>query len=177
MSGDERVYSPDLGDSTDLNVLWPLAGDVHAHHLQAQERGEVTYLIAQARDGTLQGSVVIGWNGFEDDGARKAFPDCVEIRHLFVRDAHRGRGVATRLVMAAETKIRAHGAALAGMGVADDNDAARKLYERLGYESTGVFDVNTYAYFDDDGIRHDATERNETMIKRLSSASPDAPRR
>lgn len=91
----------------------------------------------------------------------------VELKNLHVRADSRGGGIGTALVAAAEAWMRACGHARLSIGVAVDNSAARRLYERLGYVATGEFSTVTYAYVDDEGISRTATETDELLVKTL----------
>lgn len=53
---------------------------------------------------------------------------------LAVRPEFQGRGIGTRLMRHAETRARQAGLAVCSLGVEVDNDGARRLYERLGYQ-------------------------------------------
>jgi ribosomal protein S18 acetylase RimI-like enzyme len=55
------------------------------------------------------------------------------IHDIFVRPAHRRRGVATALMGAAESFVRSRGARELRLGVLDRNGPARGLYQRLGF--------------------------------------------
>lgn len=83
--------------------------------------------------------------------------------NLNVADARRDRGVGTALIRAAESVVASAGEL--SVGVAIDNPPARRLYERLGYRSTGVRRESTYTYVDDDSQKHTATELDETLRK------------
>ena len=64
-----------------------------------------------------------------------------EERHLiggWVAPEHRGAGAATALIGAAEEQARQDGATLVSTWLADGDDAAQRLYERLGYAPSGV---------------------------------------
>ncbi len=69
---------------------------------------------------------------------------------LRVRPEYRGRGIGTDLVREAEALLRQRGYARALISVAKDNDAARRLYERLGFEVFGE-DAGNWTYIDDQG--------------------------
>lgn len=53
---------------------------------------------------------------------------------LAVRPEFQGRGIGTRLLHHAETRARRAGLAVCSLGVEADNDGARRLYERVGYQ-------------------------------------------
>jgi ribosomal protein S18 acetylase RimI-like enzyme len=59
----------------------------------------------------------------------------LEVKILWVAEAHRGRGQASRLLAAAEDYARGRGARNATLDT--HNAQARALYERLGYEEIG----------------------------------------
>lgn len=69
---------------------------------------------------------------------------------LRVRPEYRSRGIATELVREAESILRQRGFSRVLISVAKDNDAARQLYERLGYEVFGE-DPGNWSFFDDQG--------------------------
>ena len=48
-----------------------------------------------------------------------------------------GLGIATMLIGAGEQRVHARGLAFAALGVEDNNPRARRLYQRLGYQTVG----------------------------------------
>jgi GNAT superfamily N-acetyltransferase len=61
-----------------------------------------------------------------------------EIQDVFVRTEHRRRGIATALAHAAEDAAAARGHSRVSLSYGIANDAARLLYEGLGYRSAGL---------------------------------------
>ena len=55
------------------------------------------------------------------------------IAYMAVEPSHRGRGIGSRLLAAAEDEARRRGLPYMGLMVTEDNAAARALYERAGY--------------------------------------------
>ena len=107
---------------------------------------------------------LVAWLGDEPVGSAELTKDeSPELKNLKVRAGHRGKGIGTKLVEAAEHAIGASGSL--SLGVATDNPRAASLYERLGYERTGVFSDSTYEYVDDEGTRRTATETDEMLTK------------
>jgi GNAT superfamily N-acetyltransferase len=88
-----------------------------------------TYLVAWV-DGSPVGHAHIAWTG-TDTG----FP---EVQDVFVLDAWRRRGVATALMGQAEHLAASRGNARLSIGHSVDNDAAGRLYGRLGYRDAGL---------------------------------------
>jgi ribosomal protein S18 acetylase RimI-like enzyme len=60
-----------------------------------------------------------------------------EIAKMMTRVSHRGRGVATALMRAAEALAREHGRTLLVLDTAVD-DGASRLYEGLGFQLSGI---------------------------------------
>lgn len=73
------------------------------------------------------------------------------IYSIIVDPAFRGRGLAQALMMAAEDAARRRSASRLTLEVRADNDAARGLYQKLGF----VVGAHLPAYYDDgaDGLR------------------------
>ncbi len=146
-----------------LCASWNI-GRIHKDHFARQLLGIATYLIAWRADEPL-GSVVVQWNGCIGPNAKKAYPQVVELNHLQVRDNFRGHGVGSELINAAEELACRPGNCQMGVSVADNNHDARRLYLRLGYRPSGVFDVSEYDWVSEDGQVHRAVERNQLLVK------------
>jgi GNAT superfamily N-acetyltransferase len=88
-----------------------------------------TYLVAWERDEPI-GQAHIAWSR-----TQLGVP---EIQDVFVPEGRRRQGIATTLALAAERAAaeRGHSRISLSHGVA--NDAARLLYERLGYRNAGI---------------------------------------
>jgi putative acetyltransferase len=63
----------------------------------------------------------------------------VEIKRLYVPEAHRGRGLAASLMAVLHQKAVSEGYPEARLETGVHQQAAIKLYEKLGYEKTGPF--------------------------------------
>jgi GNAT superfamily N-acetyltransferase len=89
-----------------------------------------TYLIAWEDDRPI-GHAHIAWSG-----THLGLP---EIQDVFVLPEHRRRGIASRLTEAAEDEARRRGSGRISLSVSQEqNQAAKLLYEKLGYVDAGV---------------------------------------
>jgi ribosomal protein S18 acetylase RimI-like enzyme len=79
-------------------------------------------VIVAEQDGELVGSVIAGWDGWR-----------CHLYRLAVRPAWRRRGVGSALLLAAEDRFRAVGAARADAMVLDGNDLGQSLWRASGY--------------------------------------------
>lgn len=163
----DRLSRPCSAD--DLRVLdqvWPVPGGVHDSHFRSQVQGRCTYLVAWASIEPL-GSLVIDWSGLRGVNARASAAGAAEICHLQVRPEYRSQGVATHLITAAEAMALRKGVPKVGIGVADDNERARRRYLRMGYVFTGAVDISEYEWIDAEGVAHAEVEQNVALVKDL----------
>jgi ribosomal protein S18 acetylase RimI-like enzyme len=72
-------------------------------------------------------------------------PDAVECKRLYVRPAHRGLGLADRLMDALEAHCAAAGARWIYLDSKDDLQAALHLYRKRGYQDCGRYNDNPQA--------------------------------
>jgi len=70
---------------------------------------------------------------------------CAEIKRMYVREKFRGRGVAERLLAAAENFAREEGYARIYLDTAREMVAAARLYERNGYQRCTRYNENPQA--------------------------------
>jgi GNAT superfamily N-acetyltransferase len=149
-----------------LRTRWPTPDDVAGAHYAEQQAGGATFLVGWEADEPV-GWALIQWRGCLGENARAAFPECVEVNHLQVREWHRGRGVGTAILAAAVDRARDRGVAQLAVSVSVDNPDAARLYRRLGYQPTGIVDVCCYRWCDDQGSWHDEVESSELLVTRL----------
>lgn len=88
-------------------------------------------LIVAEEDGAIAGAVQLSPCP-KPNGAHRA-----EIQKLFVLRGHRGKGLGTRLMAAAEARALALGRTLLVLDT-HQGSAAEALYERLGWQRAGV---------------------------------------
>jgi GNAT superfamily N-acetyltransferase len=127
----------------------------HAH-----QKDESTVLIADM-GGFPIGQIVIIWGGKQN---HPHFPDLQSLR---VHPAFRGLGIGSRLLEAAETLAAERGFSQVGLSVGLDNPHARRLYERLGYESTNAIYDDEWSYIDQNGNEVHNVERVTDLVKKI----------
>jgi ribosomal protein S18 acetylase RimI-like enzyme len=92
---------------------------------------------------------LVAWDGDDPVGhAHLAWEEThvgvPEIQDVFVLPQRRREGIATRMTLAAEEQARARGFVQISLSVSlDKNEAARHLYESLGFEDAGIEHVRT----------------------------------
>jgi GNAT superfamily N-acetyltransferase len=130
----------------------------HRERLEQQQRGDLVYLIAW-EDGAAVGHELLRWRG------RLGYP---QVEDLFVAPDRRDERIGTQLLDAAEAEARRRGYERVGLGVAVDNDGARRLYSRRGYApaETEPYLV-TYPAYGDDGIQRVVNELTLFLVKEL----------
>ncbi len=88
-----------------------------------------TYLVAWDGDEPV-GHAHVAWTGGEVGAP--------EVQDVFVLEGRRRSGVATALMAEAERLAAGEGHDRIGVGHSVENEAARRLYERLGYRDAGL---------------------------------------
>lgn len=86
------------------------------------------------------------------DGSARAYFYSLRVMPMFRR-----QGIGTRLILEAENRVRARGFTCVTIAVAKNNEAARRLYERLHYR---IFreDEGKWSYIDHQGERRHVHE-------------------
>ena len=84
-----------------------------------------TWLMRVLADGVNVGVLWLGPNPQR--------PDVVHVFEIAIDAAHRGRGLGRAAMLAAEDEVRAAGISEISLNVFGFNDAARRLYDSLGY--------------------------------------------
>ncbi len=145
--------------------------------------GEYTHfrrLYADAYNMVEQGNAII-WIAEEDGsgligqlfvsllGNRPELADGVTRAYIYgfrVRPQFRNNGIGTMIMHTVEDDIRERGFRQITLNVGQDNLAARRFYERLGYKVVEP-DPGRWSYIDDKGKRRDVLEPAWRMLKDL----------
>lgn len=123
-------------------------------------------LLIAEDDSRPVGSAVLWWSA-RDGAVRQAFPGCPEVAELHVAAADHRRGHGTALISAAERHAQRAGCTRLGLGVADDNPDAARLYLRLGYRETGIHYVDRWSWTGPDGVRHEEADPVRWLVRDL----------
>jgi ribosomal protein S18 acetylase RimI-like enzyme len=110
--------------------------------LDRQERGEIYVAVAEFS------GVPVGRVGL--DFTIQGEPEVAYLWAASVEEDWRGQGIGSALMLHLEEVARERGRPIIELLVAQDNEPARRLYERLGYEVCGT-GVNRWVEKDDSG--------------------------
>lgn len=110
--------------------------------LERAAQGLEDYLVVRAPGGQPVAKMRVDYAS-ENDTA--VFSQLVTMSPL------QGLGIATMLIDVGEQRARARGRAFAALGVEDDNQRARRLYQRLGYQPVNRQRAS-WEFEDDDGV-------------------------
>ena len=126
-----RAYAQDpMGDARDL------APEVQTTLVERLRAHPTTHVFLAFDAGHAVG-IATCFLGFSTFAGRPL----LNLHDLHVLPAHQRRGIARRLLEAVEVRARALGCCKLTLEVLERNDGARKLYDRLGFESGGLFRV------------------------------------
>ena len=125
-----------------IDLLAAVGGGIDIRELTDDDVARIGERLPLARYPNHQ-TYLVAWDGGEPLGHahiawERTSLGVPEIQDVFVREDRRRRGVATALAQAAETLAveRRHARVSLSYGIA--NDAARRLYEGLGYRDAGL---------------------------------------
>jgi ribosomal protein S18 acetylase RimI-like enzyme len=119
-----RLYPENFGNAWEEEATQPIG------FWEKRLAGNAHWLGAQI-DAELAGLTVVSLN------SRMKLAHNGEVGAVFVRDKFHRRGIARALMQSAMEHLRASGARYATLNVTAGNEAARKLYESLGFVVCG----------------------------------------
>jgi ribosomal protein S18 acetylase RimI-like enzyme len=157
------------GEAEALTRAMGAPAGVYAAHLAAQADGLCTVLVAEV------GGRVVGTGMLRaerrDAVVVERLGSLPEISNLQVHPDERGRGHGTALVEAACALVAGQGGSRVGIGVADDNPDAARLYLRLGFADTGLAYADHYTWTDVEGVEHQAADDVRYLVRELGQGS------
>lgn len=151
---------------TDLDVLIDELGEgpLFADRMTRQADGRGTLLAAWL--GAVPIGVIYLWlEPAEEDELRERLPGTPILNHLEIREGHRGGGTGTKLITAAERRLRKLRYEQVALAVEVSNRRAARLYTRLGYRDWPYPAIKCYSLTDGRGQRH--AEICRIMVKPL----------
>ena len=107
----------------------------YARFLRTQLRDDEAAVLVAEQDGAVVGYVFAALEPMSWKDLREA---CGFIHDIAVDDAGRRSGVATALMEAAIAWLRSRGAPRVVLGTAEQNAAAQRLFEKLGFRRTMI---------------------------------------
>ncbi len=145
--GPEALRVDDLVIADLPHIAWS-GNPSHLRNVEGQltraASGEVEYLAVRAPSGAPVAKGGIDYTLHEAAGTMFQLATLPNLQ---------GLGIARRLISVAEDRIRERGLSVAMLGVEDDNDRARSIYERLGYEVCG-HEEDSWETEDEQGNKH-----------------------
>lgn len=154
----------------DLPALLAIKADpsLHRGRLRQQSGGAAVYLGAFT-DSRAAGFVLLSLENKADVMPYTDNRHCADMIDLLVAEPFRGRGIGSALARACEEACRDRGVPYLGLDVnPEDNPAAKRLYERLGYTAVGELHLDgVYGYVNEDGTPGEYEDWCIDMIKKL----------
>lgn len=143
----------------------PERRDVAQRALQRVAAGQAEYLTARRPDGLPIAICSVDY---------ASYPDAGIVQQVVMYSYLRGLGLGTRLISAAEERIRLHGRPWARLQVEQENTRATSLYLRLGYERCGQ-DITRWSEKDELGktiVYHAQVDLLRKQLLELPAQSP-----
>lgn len=140
----------------------PTKGGGTATRLARSLSGVSTLLVAVHEEWRVGRGEVL-WDGCKADAVRAAHPGVPELNGLDVGEPWRGRGVGTAIVEHAAALVREAGRPAIGLGVDLANEAAYRLYVRLGFSGDLEY-LDRYTIVHEE-VRHDFADRCRFLVR------------
>ncbi len=101
--------------------------------------------------------------------SRPELADGIDRAYIYgfrIQPVYRGKGIGSQLLRKAENDLRARGFKCATLNVARENENARRLYERCGYQVVAQ-EAGVWSYYDHEGQSREVNEPSWRMEKDL----------
>jgi GNAT superfamily N-acetyltransferase len=150
----------------DLEVLVRELGQRRFFNDRISRQNKRLGMLLTAWRGVRPIGVVYLWlEDAEEAELREHLPDTPILNHLEIHPDHRGRGTGTKLINAAERRLRKLGFHQVALAVEVTNRRATRLYRRHGFEEWPHPTVRCYSLTDSNGERR--VEICQIMVKTL----------
>lgn len=153
--------------SSDIDTLKAAIPDEEGFHetrYKLQEAGKSSYLIAW-QDQQPVGHLYLRWDGSSQPVVKEFIEDTPELSAISVwPPENRSQGIGSKLIAEAEEMAIEKGYHQVGLSVRLDNNRARELYEKLGYQDWGH---GTYNDVWQESIAENTEKICNYMIKQL----------
>ncbi|GHI01114.1 GNAT family N-acetyltransferase [Neobacillus kokaensis] len=141
--------------------------DKHRDRYKKQLQGDVTYIAAYWNEKPV-GHVLLKWNGTKDEAVTAHINHCPDIEDLLVTDEYRNKGIGQQLLYYCAKLTKQRGFERIGLGVGIENESAKRLYQRLGFQDSGIGEYQIGGTFiDEKGIEHSWKETCIYLIHKL----------
>ena len=164
------IHIRSLLPDDNLKLEWHGGTDLRGFYeeqWQAHQAGEIHVIIAASDNEWGRnfpvGQAAIHWNG------KPTHPQIPDIQSVRVHPNIRGQGLGSRLLSECEKLVSARGHGQVSLSVALDNEAARRLYERLDYRVVGAPYSDVWFYADAAGKSIRVEETVWDMVKSLKN--------
>lgn len=154
----------ELRESDNLALEWHGGPDLRSFYQNqwfSHQSGLATVLIADC-EGQPAGQAAIYWQG------KPTHPDLPDVQSLRVHPNHRGQGIGTQLLAAAEELVRQRGFSRICISAGVENHGARRLYERFGFQEIGQPYDDEWSYVNTQGETVLMEERVVDLMKDLT---------
>ncbi len=142
--------------------------EFHIKRFENQEKGESEYLVAWLDDVPV-GHLNLILIGSDEEYVKDRLGVLPELNAIGTYpDEMRSKGIGRKLMEEAEKICRDKGFDRVGLAVDTSNNRARELYERLGYEDSGIGEFDSAWYEQqDDGSKLKVVDHCIYMVKKL----------
>ncbi len=163
-------YQIRIVKENDLDSLLLVKNEVSVHtdRFQQQNDGKAVYFGAFINNFAV-GYVLLSLDNKEDVMAYTHHETCADMIDLLIIEPLRNYGIGSRLALACEEFCRENKIPYLGLDVnPTDNSAAKRLYERLGYQAVGELHLDgVYEYTDAQGNQGKYEDWCIDMIKKI----------
>ena len=144
----EPLHAAAIIDLLDQYACDPMGGgkplsETTRRHLVAELDARANAVTLLAFDGLAPAGLLIGFEGFSTFACKPL----LNVHDISVHPAHRGKGIARKLLDAAEAEARRRGCCKLTLEVLSGNTRARDVYQAAGYKAYELDPEKGHALF------------------------------